>query len=478
MANIKRNLMYSTLLTMSTYLVPLIVFPYISRILGVEGIGVVDTIDSLIDYCILFSMMGMSSVGIREIAKCKDNEQELSQTFTDLFALNLYSTLFIAVVFCGSVYFSPRLQDFGILIPISLLKLIANLFWVEWLYTGLEKFRYITIRSLMIRLIFIISVFLFIHSQTDVAVYYFLFVSITIGNAICNWYHKRSYLHWNLFRANVRRFLLPFFLLGCFAILSAIYTKLSLPVLNFLTNDHEAGNYATATRFYQVVIALIGTLTAVMIPRMSVLIKKRNFDLVREYSYNSFKILFLFAFPLIIFVELFAPDIIRFFTGNGFEGAILPMRIIILQLIVIGAEKIIVLQLLIPLRKDRTIIIAGIVGVLVWLALTISLVPLFHSIGTSIAWIASELTVLLITSQETRRSLSIDFPIWLFVKSCAFSIPYILLGLLVITWCEGPVLRILSSIVLFLTYATLLEFYIYKIGITKDILRLINSKKK
>ena len=226
--------MYSTALTMSTYLVPLIVFPYISRILGIEGIGIVDTVDSIIDYCILFSMMGLSSVGIREIAKCKDNEQELSQTFTDLFALNLYSTLLVALIFIISVCFSSRLQDFGILIPISILKLIANLFWIEWLYTGLEDFKYITIRSLILRSIFIISVFLFIHSQTDVAIYYFLFVGITIGNAVCNWYHKRSYLHWNLLRANVRRFLFPFFMLGFFAILSAIYTKLSLPILNFL----------------------------------------------------------------------------------------------------------------------------------------------------------------------------------------------------------------------------------------------------
>ena len=89
MASVKQNLAYSTLLTMSTYLVPLIVFPYISRTLGVGGIGIVDTIDNMIDYCILFSMMGLTSVGVREIAKNKDNPEALSQTFTDLFALNL-----------------------------------------------------------------------------------------------------------------------------------------------------------------------------------------------------------------------------------------------------------------------------------------------------------------------------------------------------------------------------------------------------
>ena len=274
MANIKRNLMYSTVLTMSTYLVPLIVFPYISRILGVGGIGIVDTVDNMIDYCILFSMMGLSSVGVREIAKNKYNPKALSQTFTDLFALNLCSTLLIATVFCGVVLMSPRLQDYGLLIPIGILKLVANLFWIEWLYTGLEDFRYITLRSIILRSAFIVSVFLFVQTQADVVTYYALFVGITVGNAVCNWYHKRSYLHWDIRQANIRRFLVPFFMLGIFAMLSAVYSKLSLPVLNFLTDNQEAGNFATATRVYRVVIALISTLTGVMIPRMSVLISR------------------------------------------------------------------------------------------------------------------------------------------------------------------------------------------------------------
>ena len=260
MANIKRNLMYSTVLTMSTYLVPLIVFPYISRVLGVDGIGIVDTVDNMIDYCILFSMMGLSSVGVREIAKNKDNPQALSQTFTDLFALNLCSTLLIATVFCGVVLMSPRLQDYGLLIPIGILKLTANLFWIEWLYTGLEDFRYITLRSIILRTAFIIAVFLFVQTRADVVTYYALFVGITVGNAVCNWCHKRTYLHWDIRRANIRRFLVPFFMLGIFAMLSAVYSKLSLPVLNFLTdNELIAKTYVqNITMFFYIFAIAIG----------------------------------------------------------------------------------------------------------------------------------------------------------------------------------------------------------------------------
>ena len=469
MANIKRNLAYSTVLTMSTYLVPLIVFPYISRVLGVEGIGIVDTVDNMIDYCILFSMMGLSSVGVREIAKNKDNPQALSQTFTDLFALNLCSTLLIAVVFCGAVLLSPRLQDYGLLIPIGLLKLAANLFWIEWLYTGLEDFRYITLRSIILRTAFIIAVFLFVQTRADVVTYYALFAGITVGNAVCNWYHKRTYLHWDIRRANIRRFLVPFFMLGIFAMLSAVYSKLSLPVLNFITNNEEAGNFATATRVYRVVIALVSTLTGVMIPRMSALMEEDRFDMVRHYTDIAFRLLFLFAFPLICFVELFAPDIIRLFAGPGFEGAITPMRITMLQLLVIGAEKIIVLQLLIPLRKDRTIVKAGLAGVVVWGLLTLLMVPSLASIGTSIVWVAAELVVLVIAAMESSRSLAIRFPLGLLLKSVVYALPYLLAGGLILILTDSPVLRILVSILLFIAYGVVLEGKVYQTGILKTL---------
>lgn len=405
MANVRSNLYWSTLLTMSTYVVPLLVFPYISRVLGVERIGMVDTIDSLTDCCILFAMMGMASVGVREIARHKDNRQELDQVFTDLFALNLCSTMVVAIVFATAVALSPTLQDYGTLIPIGMLKLVANLFWIEWFYTGIEDFRYITLRSITVRALFIVGVFLLIHQQADSTLYYALFAGMTVANAVYNWLHKRKLVHLNLRHANIRRYAVPFLMLGLFAMLSAIYTKLSLPVLSFITDHEQAGNFTTATRVYQVVIALVTTLTGVMIPRMSVLIKEGEWQQVRRYTRTAFKLLLAFSLPIIIVVELFATDIITLFAGPGFEGAALPMRINMLLLLIVGAEKIIILQLLVPLRKDRTIVMAGIAGVIVWAVATPLLVPTLQAAGSAIVWILAEFTVLLCATPTALKTI-------------------------------------------------------------------------
>jgi O-antigen/teichoic acid export membrane protein len=214
-------------------------------------------------------------------------------------------------------------------------------------------------------------------------------------------------------------------------------------------------------------------MTAVMIPRMSVLMKENKIDEVRKYTDVAFKLLFLFSFPIICFVELFAPDIICLFAGAGFEGAILPMRIIILQLLVIGAEKIIVLQLLVPLRKDNTIVKAGLAGVVVWALLTILLVPKFSSMGTAIVWVAAETTVLIISTIETKRSLEIRFPFRQLLLSVGIAIPYLLMGGVVLIITHQPIIRILLCMPLFVTYASVLETKVYQTGIIKTISNVI-----
>ena len=215
--SIKGNFIYSTILTFSTYLVPLMVFPYISRILGVDCIGAIDTIDNIIDYCILFSMMGMSTLGIREIAKYKNDKKRLQETFNNLFWLNAISTIVVFFFLIVATISIPILQQRIVLLTIGTFKLFANLFWIEWFYRGLEDFKYITIRSVIVRLLFIVSVFVFIKEKSDFTLYYILFVSIVIINAICNWTYKRNKVSLRFKHIALKAYAKPFIILGVFS---------------------------------------------------------------------------------------------------------------------------------------------------------------------------------------------------------------------------------------------------------------------
>ena len=454
--SLKGNFIYSTILTFSTYLVPLMVFPYISRILGVDSIGAIDTIDNIIDYCILFSMMGMSTLGIREIAKYKNDKNRLQETFNNLFWLNVISTIVVFFFLIVTTICIPTLQQRIVLLTIGSFKLFANLFWIEWFYRGLEDFKYITIRSVIVRLLFIVSVFVFIKEKSDFTLYYILFVSIVIINAICNWTYKRNKVSLRFKHIALKTYAKPFIILGIFAMLSAIYTKLSIPVLSFTCGDTEAGYYVTATRMYQVVIALISSLISVLIPRMSVLIREGNYREISHLFELAFKLLFFISLPIIWYVEFLAPDIIMIFAGSGFEQAAIPMRIVIFQVLIIGSEQIYIMQLLIPLNKDKKVAVAGLCGVITWAILSTILVPLWHGIGTSIVWVATESVVLLIAIYYIKKAMGYHYPWKLFFLSCIESIPYAVMGGSLLLLVDQTYFRAVLITISFIIYSIFL----------------------
>ena len=156
--SVTKNFLYSSLLTSAGYLFPLITFPYVSRVLGVTNIGIVNFVDSIISYFVLFSMMGIRTIGIREIAKSQNNQNEMSQTFYDIVFLNLLFVLLSGAVLLISIEVVPQFAEHRKLMYVGAAKLLSSLMLLDWLYKGVEDFKFITLWSLIVRVLFVISV--------------------------------------------------------------------------------------------------------------------------------------------------------------------------------------------------------------------------------------------------------------------------------------------------------------------------------
>lgn len=442
---LKKNVAYSVILTLSTYLVPLFVYPYISRVLGPGGIGQVDDVDSIIDYCILFSMLGLTTIGIREIARNRSDAQKLQKTFSSLFTINMASTAVVMTVLGVLVMTVPVMNDRWQMFLIGMTKIISNLFWIEWFFKGMEDFRYITIRSVLLRLIFVASVFIFVRESDDVMTYYILWVGLTFCNAVCNWTYRRRFVKLSFRELQVREFFKPVLVIGLFAVFSAVYTKLNIFYLGSRCGDTQVGFYTTATRLYSVLMALFTSITGVMIPRMSVLVSENKMDVVRSLTDKTFRLLFLFAIPVLIFFEFFAPEFIMLLTGMdfSFSGAVVPMRIVMCQLLVIGTEQILILQLLIPSGRDRQAVACAVVGALVCALVNAILLPSWGCIGSAIAWVSAELSVLAVAMVLVRKYVKISFPLMLFFRYLLLSLPYVVAGTGCLLLVHQPLLRLL-----------------------------------
>lgn len=186
MASLKKNVIYSSLLTTANYIFPLLTYPYVSRVLGVDKIGVCNFVDSIINYFVLFSMLGINIMGIREIASCKDNREELNKRFSSLFILNTISTSIVLILLIIAIETVPKLYEHRDIMYIGVLKLIFSYLLIEWLYKGLENFKFITTRTIILKCIYVLAVFLFVKDVDDYKIYYFIMSIMIVINAIIN----------------------------------------------------------------------------------------------------------------------------------------------------------------------------------------------------------------------------------------------------------------------------------------------------
>ena len=192
--SIKRNFVYKSILTVSGYLVAFIIFPYVSRILGVANVGLVNFVDNTVQYFLLFASMGINVLGVREIARVKDDPEARNKVFSNLIGVNLLFTLLTLTAYFFIVTLSPELNQYKELFYTGSAKILFTAFLIEWFYTGLEDFRYITIRSVAVKLLYVIAIFLLVRSPQDYKMYFYLTVAMTVVNAVINLLHARGYV--------------------------------------------------------------------------------------------------------------------------------------------------------------------------------------------------------------------------------------------------------------------------------------------
>lgn len=127
MQSLKKNFIYNAILTMSGYIFPLMVYPYVSRVLGVANIGACNFVDSIVEYFTILSMMGMNTIGIREIAKCKNDQQKLDNVFSQLFSLNTLTTITAIIILIIATNIVPKFAPYKDLLYIGVGKFFLTI---------------------------------------------------------------------------------------------------------------------------------------------------------------------------------------------------------------------------------------------------------------------------------------------------------------------------------------------------------------
>lgn len=462
MSSVKKNFAYSSILTISGYLFPLITFPYVTRVLGAEGIGKYNFAISVIQYFSTFAMLGIGTVGIREIATVKNDSEKRSHVFSSLLILNLISTLFAAFVLIVLIQLIPSFVEHEKLLYIGVGQLFATTLVVEWFFKGIEDFKYVTIRSIIVRVFYVASVLLFVKDPEDYVIYFFLTTLTVVVNAVINLIYARKFIHFSFRNLKIKEYIGQFVILGIYQILTAMYVSFNVIFLGSKCGDVEVGYYSAATKLCGLIMALFTAFTGVMLPRMCSLLAEGKKEVFLNMTNKSIDVLLMFSLPIIVISEVYAPQIIRIIAGEGYENAILPFRIVMPLMFVIGYEQIIIIQMLSPLHKDKAVFINSCLGACVALLLNFLIVPKMGSVGSAIVWCCCELTVLVSAQFFLERYIGYRFPGRRVFKSSILIIPSLLICFLLNFLIPNTYIAMIIGAILVVLFYVVIELFVIK----------------
>lgn len=452
MSKIQSNFIYNVALTLSTYIINLVVFPYVSRVLGVDNIGKVGFVENIISYFSLFAMMGVATVGVREIASCGNDINKRSEVFSSILSLLFITTLIVVAIYAICIILIPRFQVDRSLFLIGTSQLFMAPLLIEWLYQGFEDFKFIAIRNVIIKVLFAIVVFVVIKDSSDYILYFAFTCGAIIVNGLINFLYARNFVRLSFTRNSWKKFFKPMFSLGVYKVLVSMYTTFNVVFLGFMHSDTEVGYYYTSTKLFTILLGVMTAFTTVMMPRMSSLFSEGRIEEIKQKIKYSFDLVICLSIPLVIFSIVLAPQIIGILAGNGYEGAILPMRIIMLNVLFVGLAQIWVIQVLLPMKKDNVILYSSVIGACVGITANIIFVKTLGAIGSAIVLIVAEIAGDVPSFIYAIRNKLIYFPHKSFIINSLFSLPYI--GL-----CYVPVIFELNNVITLLVAATSCAIY-------------------
>lgn len=404
--SIKLNFVLNTTRMILTFLVPLITFPYVSRVLLPEGIGKVDFANSIISYFILFTALGIPTYGIREIARVRDNVEERSKTVWELTIVLVVSVLIGYLVYIPTIYFVPQFKTELLLFFIVSPTLFLSDFSYEWFFQGIEDQTYITIRFLIIKILQVISIFFFVRDSTDYPVYAAASVGFSSLSTVFNIIYLKKYVRFIPFKSlNIKRHLKSVFIIFSSVVATTIYMHLDVTMTGFISGDRSTGLYTTANKLIRIIISGVTALGAVMIPRIENFLKTGNKEEYYRLLNISLGYILLVSIPCCLGVNALANDIITIFAGKNYYDAVITIQLLSPIIIIVGLAYFVGLQILYPYRKEWQYTIAVSIAAVLNIIANSIFIPKFAQNGAVIGTLIAELSGLIIQCFFARKYL-------------------------------------------------------------------------
>ncbi len=460
--NLERNLIYQLAYQVVILLSPLIVTPYLSRVLGPTELGKYSYAFSVAYYFVLVGTLGITTHGSRQIAAVKDEPDRLNAMFSNLFWLHGLSALVVTIVYLvcvGTVFKADKLLAY-----IMALYVGSTVFDVKWLFYGLENFKTTVLRNVIIKAISVAAIFIFVRNRSDTAIYTFIMAGIMYFASEVSLFIlfprqvKLLKPDWKAIAKEVAPLLIMFIPTAA----TLICRHIDKVMLGMMSTLEQVGLYENTDKVYLMLVTVITTVGDVMLPRMTNLFANGDKKMANKLLTYSLSICIITACAFMFGISAISPEFVPLFFGEEFMGCIKLLMFISPTILMLAWSATVRKQYLVPRYRNRVFVISMIIGTVVNIIANAVLIPKFDALGAVYGTLIAEFVIVVVQVIMTFREIQYGY----FLKQ---TIAFCLMGVIMFfsvrgiasLHIAGPILTLLIEIVVgAIVYSSLAIVYL------------------
>lgn len=444
-----KNYIFNMIFQVFALIVPLVLTPYVSRVLGSDGVGMYAFSYSIISYFVLFGSFGYAYYAQREIARFQNDKYSQSKVFWELIIVRSL-TVGIALAVNLILAFTNLYGDYKILMLLMTINIAAVLFDVSFFFQGNEDFAAIVFLSMLVKIVGIVCIFIFVKTTDDVWLYALFNSLILIVSNMLLWIKLPKYLvKIKIKELKIFRHLLPSFRLFIPTIAVSVYTMLDRTLIGLMVegettkiladgtekvvklSDIQNGYYEQSEKMVKLLLTVLTSLGAVMIPKNSFYFKIGDLDRVKSNINKAINFVLFMGMPIMFGIMAVASNFSPWFFGDGYDEVPLIIMVFAPLIMAIGLNNVFGIQYLLPAGKDNIYTISVIIGSIINLTLNLILIPFYGALGAAIASVIAETCILIYQMIYLRHEFSfkdyiLPFIKYLIVGGIMFAVVYII----------------------------------------------------
>lgn len=454
--SVKRNFIYNTIFQIILLIIPLITTPYVSRVLGPENVGRHSFATAIVTYFVIVCTLGSTVLGQRNIAYYRDDKAKMSEVFWNIVFFRIISVTISIIIYFLYMITSNSMTPLTIIVGLNLINVLVD---ITWFYQGIEEFKKTIVRSVVIKLVSLLLIFIFVNDKNDTPVYAFIFSgSMVIGNIVL-WLPLKKYINrpYHIHPFNDIRGMIVVFLP---TIASQVYTVLDKSMIGWITgSEYENGCYEQSERLARAALTIITAVSAVIMPRVANLYNNGDLEKARYYICKGYRVVWTLGFPIMFGTISLSSFFIPVYLGLGFDLSVVLLQIFSFLILFVSLAHITGISYLIPTGQQNVYTVSVLIAAVVNFFMNLGMIPHYGAIGAAIASISAEFVGVLIQISFCITKKQISFgSIFLTSKNylIASTVMFLLLLLLKNLFSICIISLMLLSIIGFFSYVIML----------------------